>query len=236
MRSYIVMAILLASFSGAAAGDYTEVRDLTLDAGNLEKLIIDAGAGSLDVTGVVGLDRVEVRATIVIPDVDDDDGKKIVAKELNLSLSQVGEAAKLKSLFERGLWGNGSSNRIELEVRAPASLAVAIDDSSGSMDVSDFAANVWIDDSSGSIDVRRVGNLRIHDGSGSIDVVGVTGDVHVDDGSGGITIDAVSGSVTIDDGSGSIRVSDVAQDLIILDDGSGSVSFSNVRGTVEEDG
>ena len=236
MRSYIVMAILLASFSSAAAGDYTEVRNLKLKVGNLEKLVIEAGAGSLDVTGVNGLNRVEVRATIVVPDVDDDEGKKVIARDMTLSLARVGEAAKLKSAFERGFWGRGTSSRIDLEVRAPASLAVAIDDGSGSMDVSDFTANVWIDDGSGSIDVRRVGDLRIHDGSGSIDVGGVNGDVHVNDGSGGITIDAVNGSVTIDDGSGSIRVSDVAKDLIILEDGSGGVSFSDVRGTVEEDG
>ena len=236
MRSYIVMAMLLASFSSAAAGDYTEVRNLKLKVGNLEKLVIEAGAGSLDVTGVEGLKRVEVRATIIVPDLDDDDGKKIVARDMTLSLERVGEAVKLKSAFERGFWGRSTNSRIDLEVRAPASLAIAIDDSSGSMDVSGFAANVWIDDGSGSINVRRVGNLRIHDGSGSIDVDGVNGDVHVNDGSGGITIDAVNGSVTIDDGSGSIRVSDVAKDLIILDDGSGSVSFSDVRGTVDEDG
>ena len=236
MRSYIVMAMFLASFSSAAAGDYTEVRNLTLNVTDLEKLIIDTGAGSLDVTGVDQLDRVEVRATIIVPNVDDDDGKKIVTKDMTLSLDRDGDAVKLKSAFEQRFWGRGSSARIDLVVRAPASLAVEIDDGSGSLDVSDFAAAVSIDDGSGSIDVRHVGNLRIHDGSGSIDVDGVNGDVYVDDGSGGITIDAVNGSVTIDDGSGSIRVSDVAKDLIILDDGSGGVSFSDVRGTVEEDG
>jgi len=33
-----------------------------------------------------------------------------------------------------------------------------------------------------------------------------------------------------------VSASDVSEDLIIVDDGSGSVSFSDVRGTVEEDG
>lgn len=236
MRSIILMAMLMASFSSAAAGDYKEVRELELKARGLQKLIIDAGAGSLDVTGVDGLKSIEVKATIVVPDASEEDGKEIIARELTLSLKEVGGSARLKSDFEQGFWRSGSNSRVDLEVRAPASLALAIDDGSGSIDVANFAADVRIDDGSGSIDVRGVGNLRIHDGSGSIDVVGANGDVFVDDGSGSITIDAVGGSVTIDDGSGEIRVSDVAQDLIILDDGSGGVTHSNVRGTVEEEG
>ena len=233
MRSLIVMAMFLASFSSAAAGDYKEVRDLTLDAGRLDTLIIDVGAGSLDVTGVDGLGRVEVKATIIIPDVNDKDGKELIAKDLELSLDRVGDAAKLKSDFDQSFWGTSSNSRVDLEVRAPMSLRVEIDDGSGSMDIANFAANVRIDDGSGSIDVRQVENLRIHDGSGSVDINGVTGDVFVDDGSGSITIEAVSGSVTIDDGSGGIRVSNVAKDLIILDDGSGGVTYSDVRGTFE---
>jgi DUF4097 and DUF4098 domain-containing protein YvlB len=236
MRSIFLMAIFMASFSSAAAGDYTETRDLTLSARGLEKLVIDAGAGSLDVTGIDGLKRIEVKATIVVPDAGVEDGKEIVARELVLSLKEVGGEARLKSDFAQRFWGSGSNRRVDLEVRAPASLALAIDDGSGSMDVANFTADVRIDDGSGSIDVRRVGNLRIHDGSGSIDVVGVNGDVFVNDGSGSISIDGVGGSVTIDDGSGGIRVSDVAADLIILDDGSGGVTHSNIRGTVKEEG
>lgn len=236
MRSIILTAIFLASFSSAAAGDYTEVRDLKLSARGLEKLIIDAGAGSLDVTGIDGLKSIKVKATIVVPDASEEDGKEIIARELTLTLQEVGGEARLKSDFVQRLWSSGSNSRVDLEVRAPSSLALAIDDGSGSMDVTNFTADVRIDDGSGSIDVRRVGSLRIHDGSGSIDVVGASGDVFVDDGSGSISIDAVGGSVTIDDGSGGIRVSDVAEDLIILGDGSGGVTHSNVRGTVEEEG
>jgi len=236
MSRVIVMAIFLAGFSNVAADDYTEVRDLIIDAGDLDELLVFAGPGSLDVSGVDGLERVEVKATIVIPDADEDDGKAIVAKDLTLSLEQDGEAAVLTSDFDQSFWGGNSNGRIDLEVRAPHAIAVTIDDGSGSMDVSNFSSEVEIDDGSGSIDVRNVGSLHIEDGSGSIDVVGATGDVTIDDGSGGITVNEVGGSVIIDDGSGGIRVSDVAKDLIILEDGSGGVSFSDVRGTVKEDG
>jgi hypothetical protein len=217
MLRLIVLATFVAVSSTAAAGDYTEVRDLKLDAAGLDTFIIDAGAGSLDVTGVDG------------------QGRKIIGKGMKLSLEQDGEAAKLVAGFDNRFWGSGSNSRIDLELQVPGSMALVIDDGSGSMAIADVAAAVRIDDGSGSIDVRRVGSLHINDGSGSIDVRAADGDVYVDDGSGSITIDAVGGSVTIDDGSGGIRVSDVAKDLIILDDGSGSVTYTDVRGRFEGD-
>jgi hypothetical protein len=235
MRSFIILAMFLASIAGAAANDYTETRDLSIAADGLGMLVIDVGAGSLDVQGVAGLDMIEVTATIVIPDADSEDGRKIVEKELKLTLQRDGDSAVLKSLFEKGFWGSGSDGYVDVEVRAPASIAVDIDDGSGSLDVKGFVSNVRIDDGSGSIDVDTAGGLDIDDGSGSIDVVNVSNDVYINDGSGSITVEKIGGTVTIDDGSGSIRVNDVSKDLIILDAGSGSVSFSDVRGIVEED-
>lgn len=236
MRSFIVMAMFLASFASMAASDYTETRDMTVDASGVEALVINVGAGTLDVTGVDGLDSIDVKATIVIADADDDEAQKVIAKELTLTLELDGNVADLRSSFDQGFWSFGSGGRVDLEVRAPSNLAVSIDDGSGSMDVSNFSADMKIDDGSGSMDIQKVASVNIDDGSGSIDISGATGDVYINDGSGSITVEAVGGTVTIDDGSGSIRVTDVAEDLIILDDGSGSVSFSDVRGTVEQEG
>lgn len=235
MRSFIILAMFLASIAGAAANDYTERRDLSIAADGLDTFVIDVGAGSLDVQGVEGLDTIEVAATIVVPDADDEDGRKIVEKEVTLTLQRDGDTAVLKSLFDQGFWGFGADGYVDVEVRAPASIAVDIDDGSGSLDVKGFVSDVRIDDGSGSIDVDTAGRLEIDDGSGSIDVVNISGDVYINDGSGSITVERIGGTVTIDDGSGGIRVSDVAKDLIILDAGSGSVSYSDVRGTVEED-
>jgi hypothetical protein len=236
MRSLIMTAIFLASYTSAAASDYEETRDLSVDAGGVDTLVVNAGAGSLDVRGVDGLDAIEVKAIIIIPDADEDDGRRIIEKNLVLTLERDKGQAVLRSELDNRSWGFGSNGRVDLEVRAPSNLAVSIDDGSGSMNVSNFLGDVRIDDGSGSIDVQNVGALHIDDGSGSIDVSGANGDVYVNDGSGGITIDSVDGTVTIDDGSGSIRVSDVSEDLIILDDGSGGLHFSDVRGSVEEDG
>ena len=234
MRSFVVMAMFLASFSHAAWTDYEEERELSLDADGIAELDIRAGAGSLDVTGVAGQADIIVKATIIIDNADEDEAARIIAKRMELSLEERDGKAVLESGFDGGFMG-GPNARIDLEVTVPAGLALGIDDSSGSIDVRDVSADVRIEDGSGSIDVENVGNLLIEDGSGSIDVERVAGDVDVTDGSGSISVRGVSGSVTIDDGSGSINVSDVEEDLIIVDDGSGGLKFSDVRGTVEQD-
>ena len=60
MRSFIVMAMFLCSFANAAWRDYTEVQELKLDADGIDELEIDAGAGSMEVKGVAGLESIVV--------------------------------------------------------------------------------------------------------------------------------------------------------------------------------
>jgi DUF4097 and DUF4098 domain-containing protein YvlB len=235
MRSFIVMAMFVASLAHAGWSDYEEVRNLDLDADGVSQLSIKAGAGSMDVTGVRGLDKISVKATVVVPDTDEDKAVKVIEKKMTLSLDQQGSEAQLDAWFDDGFMGFGSDAHIVLEVSVPQGLSVNIDDGSGSLDVRDVAGDVTIDDGSGSIDVDNVANLKIDDGSGSIDVENASGDVSIVDGSGSISVVHVKGSVTIDDGSGSIKVSDVENDLIIVDDGSGSLSISDVRGSVDQE-
>ena len=234
MRSFVVMAMFVASFAHAAWNDYTEERDLELDAGDIDALEIKAGAGSMDVRGVSG-DRIHVKATIVLSNVDDDDAADIIEKRMTLTLEERGGNALLEADFDDGWMGWSEGARIDLEVAVPVGTALRIDDGSGSIDVTGVEADVSIDDGSGSLDVRDVGSVVIEDGSGSIDVANASGDVSITDGSGSISVRSVAGSVTIDDGSGSIKVNDVEKDLILVDDGSGSFKYSNVRGRVEQE-
>jgi len=229
MRSLIVIAMFAVSLAQAGWSDYEEVRNMDLDVDGISQLSIKAGAGSMDVTGVSGLDKISVKATVVVPDTDEDDALKIIEKKMTLTLDKKGSEARLNA------WFDGSDAHIVLEVSVPQGLSVNIDDGSGSIDVTDVAGDVTIDDGSGSIDVDNVANLKIDDGSGSIDVDNVSGDVSIVDGSGSISVDHVMGSVTIDDGSGSIKVSDVEKDVIIVDDGSGSLTITDVRGKVDQE-
>jgi hypothetical protein len=235
MRSLIVMAMFTVSLAHAGWSDYEEIRNLDLDADGISQLTINAGAGSMDVTGVKGLDKINVKATIVVPDEDEDKALRVIEKTIQLSLEESAGTAKLEAWFDSGLMSFGSRAYIVLEVSVPQGMAVNIDDGSGSIDVVDLAGDLTIDDGSGSIDIRNVAHVRIDDGSGSIDLVDVAGDVSIVDGSGSISIEHVQGSVTIDDGSGSIEVTDIDSDLIIVDDGSGGLRFTDIRGTVDAD-
>ena len=235
MRSFIVIAMFVASLAQAGWSEYEEVRDLDLDASGVSQLSIIAGAGSMDVTGIEGLDKITVKATIVVPDEDEEGARKVIEKHMVLSLEKDGDRAELNAEFKQGLMGWGSSGYIALEINVPQGMSVDIDDGSGSIDVIDVVGDVTIDDGSGSIDVKNVANLKIDDGSGSIDVVTASGDVSIVDGSGSISVKHVAGSVTVDDGSGSISVSDVENDLIIVDDGSGSLNHSDIRGSVDQE-
>lgn len=235
MRSLLIMAMLAASLAHASYRDYTEVRDLQLDAADIKHLTIDAGAGSMSVQGVRGSDKIVVKATITVADADADDARKLIESKMQLTLSAKSAKATLNSYFDRGMWGSGPDASIALEVQVPEGMELFIDDGSGPIDVVGTAADIKIDDGSGSISLRTVGKVNIDDGSGSVDVVDASGDVYINDGSGSIKVEQVAGSVKIDDGSGSIRVSDVGKDLIIVDSGSGSLSYANVAGNVEGD-
>jgi hypothetical protein len=235
MRSLIVMAMFTASLSNAAWNGYTEDRDLELDTQGIKVFEVDAGAGSLAIEGVAGIQNIYVKATINVPDESADKAKEIIASDLKLSLQKVRDHARLVANFDRRFWGFGDPPSIDLEIRVPHSMALDIDDGSGSLTVINVGADVAIDDGSGSIKIEQVNGVVIDDGSGSITIVGVAGDVAVDDGSGSITIEHVGGSVIIDDGSGGITVVDVEKDLIIVDDGSGSLKTADIRGQIKQD-
>ncbi len=235
MRSFVVMAMFAASLAHAGWRDYSEVRDLKISSDGIAGLEVEAGAGSLEVTGVPGGRNIVVVATITIENANDDEAGEIIASNLTLMLERDGDRARLKAYFDRADWAHSSNATINLEVKVPTGVSLKVHDGSGSIDVNDIAADILIDDGSGSIKIGNVGSLSIDDGSGSISVTGAAGDVFIVDGSGSITVRRVGGSVTIDDGSGSIEVHDIEKDLIIENDGSGSVSISGVRGRVEHD-
>ena len=192
MKGFVVMAMFLASFAHAAWNNYTEVRDLELDAADVEQIDIDAGAGSMSVKGVDGLNKILVKATIEVPDADEDEAIKFIDKKMRLTLDKRGARAQLQAFFEQGFFGGS------IDVRGAASLF--IDDGSGSIDVKMIGGDVSITDGSGGIKVHEVaGSVTIDDGSGSISVSDVEQDlIIVEDGSGGVSISNVGGTVEQD--------------------------------------
>lgn len=177
--------------------DYEELRDLDLGSDGISRLSIKAGAGSMDVAGVDGLNRITVKATIVVPDTNEDDALKIIAKDMTLSLQRKHGEARLEAWFDSGFMGFGTDSHIDLEISVPQSMAVSIDDGSGSIDIVNVAGDVSIVDGSGSISVRHIaGSVTIDDGSGSIRVSDVENDlIIIDDGSGSLSFSDIRGTV-----------------------------------------
>lgn len=197
MRSFIVMTMFVASLALPGWTDYEELRDLDLGSDGISRLSIKAGAGSMDVAGVDGLNRITVKATIVVPDTTEDDALKIIAKDMTLSLQRKHGEARLEAWFDSGFMGFGTGSHIDLEISVPQSMAVSIDDGSGSIDIVNVAGDVSIVDGSGSISVRHIaGSVTIDDGSGSIRVSDVENDLIItDDGSGSLSFSDIRGTV-----------------------------------------
>jgi len=235
MRSLVVMAMFASSLTYAAWNGYTETRDLRLATDGVDILEIDAGAGSILVTGVADGVEIVAKAIIHVDDDDEEDAREYIAKDLVLKLEKKRSRAVLDAFFEQNNRRLNNGGAVDLEVSVPHGLRMFIDDGSGSIQIEDVQSDVEIDDGSGFIKVSGARSVVIDDGSGPVEVFDVVEDVEVDDGSGDIRIRSVGGTVTIDDGSGEIDVRDVEKDLDIIDAGSGSVRIANVRGTVYRD-
>jgi hypothetical protein len=187
-----------------------------------------AKAGSLTITGEEGLSEVEASGTACAESEAD-------LEKIQLRVDRSGEEVRVEVETPKG-WR--PSGRLDLEVRVPKGLALAVEDGSGSTEI-DGVASVRLKDGSGGIKVRDVnGSLQIDDGSGDIDVGNVSGDVKIQDGSGEIDLRHVGGSVTVEDGSGGIGIQDVTGSVTIPEDGSGGIRIERVRQNVliEHDG
>jgi hypothetical protein len=202
---------------------------VSVDARNLQQLVLNARAGSLEVRGGDG-STIRARGTVCASDGDladaamlrSDHGQGVAHLDVDLPDTRGREYV-----------------RMDLVVDMPRSLALRLDDSSGRLSVDDVAA-ATVTDNSGDLRVTKIaGDVDVDDGSGDIQIADVTGDVRVHDNSGDIHIRQVHGGVTIpDDGSGDIRITDVDHDVLVRDDGSGDIVVAGVGGdfTVEHDG
>ena len=255
----IFLFVLLLFVIGWGYGFAAQSREsLALPAAGLKSLHVDCGAGYLKVRGVEGLEQIEVSATLVVRGIAESDlasfKKEYVTLKLEKDTGRAVLIAKIEAdFFLAKLFGGGHDARIDLDVRVPQRLSLAIDDGSGDIDVRAVDGDVNIDDGSGNINLAVIhghveiedgsgdiilaeiaGSLQIEDGSGDIKVNDAGNDVDIDDGSGQIELNRIRGSVIIDDGSGDIVIDGVEKDVRIDEAGSGDVEIRNVKGRVKK--
>lgn len=255
MKLKVVLFVLLFAFACVNGFPFQEEKTLNLDAAGIKGLEIDCGAGSLKVNGSEGSNTIEVSAMIVLKGIDEDDIKSYIKDNVTLTLEKKGDRAVLVSKIDSSFTSLFKTRAalIDLKVNIPAKLKLAIDDGSGSIEVSGISGNVEIEDGSGSMVVNGIGgNLEIDDGSGSIVVQNVGGNVAVEDGSGEMKLEkikgnvdvddnsgtikiyGIGGSVIVDDGSGGIYIDGVEKDVYIKNAGSGSLNIENVKGKIKK--
>ncbi len=174
---------------------------------------------------------------------------------INVETEQSGDVLEVTVVIPRDESGQTPDYAsVDLIVRVPDHLTVAIRDSSGDIEVTSVRVSE-IDDSSGSIDLDNTsGDTRLRDSSGDIRLRDHDGSLLVTDSSGNLTFNNVSGHIEIErdssgnididtaasvnieaDGSGEIEAREITGDVRVGSDGSGGIRIRNVGGNVSVD-
>lgn len=229
----------------------TAQRQARIELDGVRRIVLDAGAGELRVTG---------RADTTVLEAE---GTACASSEARLEDVQIFHEKRGDVLH---LWTDRSqqpeirigwvddTSRLDLTVQVPSNLPIDIEDGSGDaliksvstlrledgsgeLDLADLRGDVTIDDGSGSLIVVGVdGKVTVEDGSGEVEITGVKNDVTVEDGSGDVTIHQIGGAVEItEDGSGDLDITGVGRGVHIVNDGSGNIVLRDVTGDVRVD-
>lgn len=247
MHRSVLLPLLLVSGSAFAWGDceFTARRDATLDLAGAKKLALMTGAGDLRIVA-------DASATTVMATGKACASSQALLDKIQLATMTEGGVPTMKADMPEyeGSWLGNTYAWLDLEVRVPKTVAVALTDSSGDVEaeglaaldahdssgdlkIRDTAGEVAVVDSSGDVVVRGAGSVHVRsDSSGDLVLESVTGDVLVDtDSSGDVDIEHVGGNAHVgNDSSGEIEFDDVKGSAIVDHDSSGSISAEDIGG------
>ena len=255
MKVAVASALLACTFAVPAhAEDRNHTADRTANSAgpDIERVVVEAGAGDLVVRGAEGRDvKVDGKACA---------SSAKLLEEIKLEIRRDGNTVYVRTVMPEmsmGLFGSHNAH-MDVTVTVPKNATAKIQDSSGDLEVTDvqaaaiqdssgdqtlqrIAGDLEVQDSSGEIKIGDIGGgLRLRDSSGDVDVDNVRGEVVVEvDSSGDLDIRRITGGVHIlNDSSGDIEIHDVKRDVTIDDDSSGGILVQDVGGnfTVGSDG
>ncbi len=249
MRNLIAASLLLASSTALADNcRFTAPHNLDIDASGLRLLALEFGSDDMNLEGVAGLKRIEIRGRAC-------GSSQEALDSLSLQQARAGDGVFVKvDKGDRKVNWNGwfASNYayIDLEVRVPQSLQVSVKRGSGDVTIekvagvdaiggsgdlkaTDINGPVVIKTGSGDARLRNVGPINVRAlGSGDIEGDRVRGDVQVGSGgSGDLDFSDVTGNVNVDHvGSGDVTARDVSGNVHVGSIGSGDVRADNIGG------
>lgn len=249
MRQFLVAFLLIALpfVTGAEECRYSAPRNADLDAAGLQNLVLKLGSSDLDIQGVQGLNKIEVRGTACA-------SEQAWLKDLQIGASSNGGHAAVAVVnnndgHDFNFFGSNYAY-LKLHVRVPASLAINVDTGSGDTQADNLAS---LDFESGSGDLiadHIAGALTLQLGSADVRANGVgsvnlrgtgSGDVHANDvqgnvqadhsGSGDLSFGNVRGGVRVGStGSGDVSLDGIGRDVEVGSTGSGDVTANGVSG------
>jgi len=232
----LLLSTLTCAVCAAEPCAYNAERNAELEMAGISRIVIDAGAGLLQVTGERARPMLTVKGNACA-------AQKAALDEIELRTRREGETAYVTAVLPDHLWNAfdwiAGELALDLVIAVPDNVALEIDDSSGSVELRNVGPTK-VDDSSGSLQVSGVnGDLSVDDGSGTVTLREIRGNLTLADGSGSVSVASVTGNVRVrDDGSGSMTLRDVTGDVVIVRDGSGNIEIAHVGGgvTIGDDG
>lgn len=245
-RLSLVLFALVPAFAAANDCKFTARHDFDVDAAGLKTLAATIGSSDLEVVGVPGLAKVEVRGRACA-------SQEAWLADLGVDQQRSGDRLTITPRQDRSSgwsWFESSYAYVDVEVRMPSSLAVEVrsgsgdtrvrevtslryDGSSGDLTAHKIAGLFDLKLSSGDVKADDIGNVEVRSvSSGDLVVRDVRGDVHVDRvGSGDVNFDNVGGGVTIGSvGSGDVTIGHVDRDVRVDSIGSGDIDVSDIGG------
>lgn len=208
----VLIPLLLAAASSTALADscaFSAARNVGVDAAGLKTALFRLGANDLELEGVPGLSRIEIRGRACASDQAALDG-------LSVSQARAGDrlTVGVEDAARPGGWFGSRYAYIDLTARVPAEL------------LAEIVAG------SGDAEVRRVAALTFTSGSGDLEARDVAGQVAVEVGSGDAELDTIGALTLRSSGSGDLRAKRVRGGVEVGRVGSGDLTFEDVAGDV----
>ena len=202
-KSFLIAALFLTSAIVAHAQNV--VVDVTKNYSNISRIEVEGGW--LDVKYEGGSSsEVAVEAFLKSNDNDQD-----------IVFVTVGDVLKIKYERKKNSYSWNNSNQGHIHITGPNAMALALNNSSGTLSVSKVSSDeTSLKVSSGKVNAQDInGNLIIKASSGRLDIDGVNGDVDAGVTSGNANISDVNGSVNYKATSGSLDATDVSGELSV---------------------
>lgn len=211
MKTLSLLLVLAPSIACADSCRFEAARDLDIPRENANTLAFDLSSSDVEVEGVAGLAKIEVRGRACA-------STESALAEMTVEQKRDGDRIVVtarEARHQSGSWFGFGSYGLRVKVRAPADLAVKIDSKSGDARVVGVAALDFYSSS---------GDLVVHDVAGAVRLKLDSGDARADH-LGSLVVDRVT--------SGDVMVRDVRGDVRVGRVGSGDVHLAGVGGSVE---